>query len=528
MKRRIFYFIAIISLVNSQALAQDSTTNIYKANQFVLIIAGALLLIWIVMVIVYLVWAIHRYNSNYGLSNHEWKILHPYMYADENERDEYIKLKNQIMVEKQNMAGDTELVTAPIEEPDENPYKLDSFGLPPNTIRGIIALTALFLFILMEGINYFSTIAVEDNFKELILALQMVIAFYFGSRAIEVFKARSEKQEKSDESTEKHEIIKKSAAVITPEKQTQVTEVVEEKVTPPVSETPPLPEEKTTERVISAIENTKKAQVAAETINKFKDDKSIQNRPLPERILALTGSFETSEGFPKCFTGLSNNFDGQGISFGVLQWNFGQGSLQPLLQKMNDNHTDLCKDIFGSLYYDFDKMLKLTKPEQAAWAKNIQYSQVKNGKVHWYLDPKWVQAFINLGLTDEMISIQTDAASLIYQKALKLSEDYELTTERGAALMFDITTQNGSVDRKGSGKKIREDYLKIAPGLSDDEIQTEKMTIIANRRAEVSNPTYVEDVRSRKLTIAKGEGKVHSKQYNLKDEFNITLSPFKV
>ena len=381
----------------------------------------------------------------------------------------------------------------------------------------------------MEGINYFSTIPVEDNFKELILALQMVIAFYFGSRAIEVFKARSEKQDKNEGSTQKEEIPKQSAAAITPEKKTEVTEIVEEKVTPlPVNETPPLPEEKTTERVISAIENTKNAQVPSETINKFKkDDKSIQNRPLPERILALTGSFETSEGFPKCFTGLSNNFDGQGISFGVLQWNFGQGSLQPLLQKMNDNHTDICKNIFGSLYYDFDKMLKLTKPEQAAWAKNIQYSQVKNGKVHWYIDPKWIQSFINLGLTDEMISVQTDAASLIYQKAIKLSEDYELTTERGVALMFDITTQNGSVDRKDSGKRIRDDYLKIAPGLSDDEIQIEKMTIISNRRAEVSNPTYVEDVRSRKLTIAKGEGKVHSKQYNLKDEFNITLSPFK-
>ena len=29
--------------------------------------------------------------------------------------------------------------------------------------------------------------------------------------------------------------------------------------------------------------------------------------------------------------GLSGDFDGQGLSFGVLQWNLGQGSLQPLL-----------------------------------------------------------------------------------------------------------------------------------------------------------------------------------------------------
>ncbi|HEY4744406.1 MAG TPA: peptidoglycan-binding domain-containing protein, partial [Desulfuromonadaceae bacterium] len=61
---------------------------------------------------------------------------------------------------------------------------------------------------------------------------------------------------------------------------------------------------------------------------------SIQSRPLDYRCLALTGSFETGAAIPDCFAGLSGDFDGQGISFGVLQWNFGQGSLQPLLKRM--------------------------------------------------------------------------------------------------------------------------------------------------------------------------------------------------
>ena len=147
------------------------------------------MIIWgtTIPLIVYLIWAIHRYNSNYGLSDHEWKILYPGIYAKKDERKDFIDLRDKMVTDRQKNAAlksasedDTEVITTPFEEPEENPYKTDSFGLPPNTIRGIIALTALFLFILMEGINFFSSIPIEDNFSELILALQMVIAFYFG------------------------------------------------------------------------------------------------------------------------------------------------------------------------------------------------------------------------------------------------------------------------------------------------------------------------------------------------------------
>ena len=44
------------------------------------------------------------------------------------------------------------------------------------------------------------------------------------------------------------------------------------------------------------------------------------------------------------------------------------------------------------------------------------------------------------------------------------------------------------------------------------------MQVIANRRAEAANPMRVEDVRTRKLTIAIGQGTVHRNYYNLKDQ----------
>src|SRR5262245_26636481 len=58
---------------------------------------------------------------------------------------------------------------------------------------------------------------------------------------------------------------------------------------------------------------------------------AIVSKPLAHRSLALSGAFETDAGPPECFAGLSGDFDDQGISFGVCQWNLGQGSLQPML-----------------------------------------------------------------------------------------------------------------------------------------------------------------------------------------------------
>src|SRR5262245_9926790 len=73
---------------------------------------------------------------------------------------------------------------------------------------------------------------------------------------------------------------------------------------------------------------------------------SLAAQPVAQRCLALTGAFETSSGFPECYCGLAGNFDKQGISFGVLQWNLGQGTLQPLLSEMVTEHRDVAGTIF--------------------------------------------------------------------------------------------------------------------------------------------------------------------------------------
>ena len=72
---------------------------------------------------------------------------------------------------------------------------------------------------------------------------------------------------------------------------------------------------------------------------------ALLSAPVAVRCLALTGTFETSSASPLCFSSLSGDFDGQGISFGALQWNLGRGTLQPLLKAMDDRHPDILGEI---------------------------------------------------------------------------------------------------------------------------------------------------------------------------------------
>ena len=41
-------------------------------------------------------------------------------------------------------------------------------------------------------------------------------------------------------------------------------------------------------------------------------------------------SFYEGSGFDE----VTGNFDGQGLSYGILQWNFGQGTLQPIFKNL--------------------------------------------------------------------------------------------------------------------------------------------------------------------------------------------------
>jgi hypothetical protein len=241
-------------------------------------------------------------------------------------------------------------------------------------------------------------------------------------------------------------------------------------------------------------------------------------KPLVYRCLALTGSFETGKSIPDCFSGLSGDFDGQGISFGVLQWNFGQKSLQPLLREMRDRHPDIMKSAFQSQCDLLLKALDFPHSEIMKFAREMQHP-IK----HFVYEP-WRWMFVALGRTPEFQDIETKYAGATFEKAIRLCRDYELASERAAALMFDIKVQNGSI--AGETKKlILADFDTIAKSLPQDELEVRRMRIVANRRADAAKPEWVDDVRARKLCCANGGGVVHGIDYDLENQFGISLKP---
>jgi hypothetical protein len=243
---------------------------------------------------------------------------------------------------------------------------------------------------------------------------------------------------------------------------------------------------------------------------------SLLLKPLDFRCLALTGAFETDSGFPDCFAGLSGNFDGQGISFGACQWNFGQESLQPLLKDMIKRQPGGVEAIFGEHFAKLVAALAADKRELMNFAAGIQHP-VK----HTLLEP-WRGMFKSLGRTDEFHAIELEYAGALYQAALELCTEYGLWSQRGQALMFDIKVQNGGISHK-TRARILANFTGLAANLPGERMELERMKIIANRRAEAAKPRWVEDVRARKLCIASGTGEVHGIPYDLEAQFGIAL-----
>jgi Putative peptidoglycan binding domain len=237
----------------------------------------------------------------------------------------------------------------------------------------------------------------------------------------------------------------------------------------------------------------------------------LLTRPLSDRCLALTGSFETSTYPPESFCGLSGDFDQMGISFGACQWNIGQGTLQPLLQRMFEQHADVAQSIFHEHSATLKALADVSLAEQLAFARSIQYK----GQVN---EP-WRGMLASLGRTPEFQSIQIGVTSGIFDRAIKLCRQYGLKSERAAALMFDIVTQNGSI---GSvvDQGIRGEFTKLPP---TGENEVAKMAVIANRIAD--GKKYADDIRTRKLAIAQGTGTVHGNFYDVGEMFCITLQP---
>jgi len=480
-------------------------------------IVGATVLIgWLGLLVVYLGWAVLRYNVNYGLSDHEWKVLHPELYAGKKELQRYQQLHEQWAERRRKGGG----VPGPEEltAPTGNPYAGESFGLPPGVVRGMLALTALVMFLVIEVINVFRP-DTEKRFDQLITAFMMVLAFYFGSRAVGALQSQPGDRTGKEESREEKG-LEAPAGGPAPASET----APRPQLVPAVAASPETPSEQPAMPVhIQGLRLASLVTPAAPAASPAAGGR-LSGLKLEARVLALTASFETGKGFPECFGVVTGDFDQMGLSFGALQWNLATGSLQPLWRRMRDEHEDLLRRILGSRFDEFRRMLDAPKAEQLQWARQLQRTTVRNNHTRWDFVSPWRQLLGELGASDEMIALQIEAASNRYAVALEACREWQLTTQRGVALMFDINVQNGKVDKAGAGALIRADYAQLPADLADDQLQLARMQIVARRRSEVAAPQWRTDVLLRKMTIANGVGSVHGRVHDLAKEYELTLA----
>ena len=219
---------------------------------------------------------------------------------------------------------------------------------------------------------------------------------------------------------------------------------------------------------------------------------------LEDRPLQLTSAIEGHG-----YTLAAGNFDGAGLTWGIVGFTVKFGSVQKVLDTVAAEHPGVIRSTFVDLTKDLERMRNMPVDKQIAFADSISIPGAKFKLV----DP-WRIAFDRLGSIPEVQEIQRRVAFDQYMKpAKKTARSLGLTTELGVALCFDVHVQNGGI------KPAAMDAIKQSGARSEADLRK----AIANAVADQSSKEWREDVRKRKLAIATGAGVVHGLSLKLND-----------
>lgn len=249
----------------------------------------------------------------------------------------------------------------------------------------------------------------------------------------------------------------------------------------------------------------------------------MEDKQMLELCLSITGSFEN--GAPT-YDAVTGNFDGQGLSVGVLQWNAGQGSLQRLLLAIAAKMGwPKMQTFFVSDIHHFSVL----KPTEAIQFCCDHYLKEGSKDIDPVARVKW-RAFLN---QPESIEAQVELATdTVLQRARVLASQYcvhHADSTRVLAFFFDLITQSGGMENsKGKVTPIDDDTtMAVVDALTVARIQnpkvaemwaqalTEPLTEVllhyAFERSKLSRAEYQWDALSRRGAIACRKGIVHGK-----------------
>jgi len=223
------------------------------------------------------------------------------------------------------------------------------------------------------------------------------------------------------------------------------------------------------------------------------DSGSVPLAQAQDLALTVTMYFE---GGNSAYQALADDFDGMGTSFGLIQWNFGAGTLGPLLLKMMNADPAAFAGCFGA-NANFDALKSAitaaSVSQQLIWARRLIASN----------RAAWKAAFVAIGTNPTFNQIQRQQAITHYHaRALtviaslrRISSDLMVNVEvRSYVAIFDLCVQQNGIDNVLDSIKAK--VLAAAP-----TTQLALVTMAVQQRALSAKAKYVADCMSRRMGI---------------------------
>lgn len=233
----------------------------------------------------------------------------------------------------------------------------------------------------------------------------------------------------------------------------------------------------------------------------------LMNAPLPgmfERCLQLTADFDSTS-----YTRPLGNFDGRGLTWGIIGFTLKHGELGRILAAIKAAHPDAIAHAFGPKEPELMRMCgeQASIAQKLAWADSISTGANKVGVIE-----PWKSAFKALGGHAGVQAIQNRRAhDLYWRKAVDNANVLGMHDELDYALLYDVAVQNGGLGPQNL-QSIANAFEAQTPATAEA-----KRLIVSDFVTSTSPPHFQADVRSRKHGISFGYGPVHGSSYRLAD-----------
>jgi len=215
-----------------------------------------------------------------------------------------------------------------------------------------------------------------------------------------------------------------------------------------------------------------------------------------ERCLQLTARFENNG-----YTMVEGNFDGAGITWGVIGYTLKHGEIQTLVHEADLKQPGLLETCFGVDNAAAMRALFLRnkQTELMKWANSIS-----TGKQSALVLEPWRTGFQSLGRAPLVRQLQRDHARRDYfVPAQTMATNLGLRSDMAFALLFDAQVQNGGLSTASANA------FKAAVAAGQLPTEKDQRLRLASTVAASASAKWRQDVLDRKTAIATGQGMVH-------------------